>query len=31
MAVNDDYLPCKSYAGQEADPKNEGFTAFHDK
>ncbi|HLO45644.1 MAG TPA: YegP family protein [Leadbetterella sp.] len=31
MAVNDDYLPCKSYAGQEADPKNEGFTAFQDK
>jgi uncharacterized protein YegP (UPF0339 family) len=31
MAVNDDYLPCKSYAGQEADPKNEGFTVFQDK
>lgn len=31
MAVNDDYLPCKPYAGQEADPKNEGFTVFQDK
>jgi uncharacterized protein len=31
MAVNDDYLPCKSYAGQEADSKNEGFTVFQDK
>ncbi len=31
MAVNDDYLPCKSYTGQEADPKNEGFTVFQDK
>jgi uncharacterized protein YegP (UPF0339 family) len=30
MAVNDDYLPCKSYAEQEADPKNEGFTVFQD-
>ncbi|MCP9755231.1 DUF1508 domain-containing protein [Lacihabitans sp. CCS-44] len=31
MALNDDYLPCKSYAGQEADPKNAGFTIFQDK
>jgi len=31
MAVNDDYLPCKSYSGQEADPKNAGFTVFQDK
>lgn len=31
MAVNDDYLPCKSYAGHEADPKNAGFTLFQDK
>ncbi len=31
MALNDDYLPCKSYAGQEADPKNAGFTVFQDK
>jgi len=31
MALNDDYLPCKSYAGQETDPKNSGFTIFQDK
>jgi uncharacterized protein YegP (UPF0339 family) len=31
MALNDDYLPCKSYAGHEADPKNAGFTVFQDK
>lgn len=31
MAINDDYLNCKSYEGQEADPKNEGFTLFQDK
>ena len=31
MALNDDYLSCKSYAGQEADPKNAGFTVFQDK
>lgn len=31
MAVNDDYLNCKSYEGQEADPGNEGFTLFQDK
>lgn len=31
MAVNDDYLNCKSYEGQEADPKNEGFSLFQDK
>lgn len=31
MAVNDDYLSCKSYTGHEADPKNSGFTLFQDK
>ncbi len=31
MTVNDDYLNCKSYEGQEADPKNEGFSLFQDK
>lgn len=31
MALNDDYLSCKSYEGHEADPKNEGFTLFQDK
>lgn len=31
MAINDDYLNCKSYEGQEADPKNEGFSLFQDK
>lgn len=31
MAVNDDYLNCKSYEGREADPKNEGFSLFQDK
>jgi uncharacterized protein YegP (UPF0339 family) len=31
MAVNDDYLGCKSYTGHEADPKNSGFTLFQDK
>ncbi|WP_367916404.1 DUF1508 domain-containing protein [Leadbetterella sp. DM7] len=31
MAINDDYLSCKSYEGQEADPKNEGFSLFQDK
>ncbi|MCD8538992.1 MAG: YegP family protein [Leadbetterella sp.] len=31
MAINDDYLNCKSYDGQEADPKNAGFTLFQDK
>jgi len=31
MAINDDYLSCKSYDGHQADPKNEGFTLFQDK
>ncbi|MCP9767996.1 DUF1508 domain-containing protein [Lacihabitans sp. LS3-19] len=31
MALNDDYLPCKSYENQEKDPKNPGFTIFQDK
>lgn len=31
MAINDDYLSCKSYEGHEADPKNDGFTLFQDK
>jgi uncharacterized protein YegP (UPF0339 family) len=28
MALNDDYLSCKSYDGHPVDPKNEGFTLF---
>ncbi|MBX2953350.1 MAG: YegP family protein [Leadbetterella sp.] len=31
MAINDDYLSCKSYEGHEADPKNDGFALFQDK
>lgn len=31
MALNDDYLSCKSYEGHQEDPKNEGFTLFQDK
>ncbi len=31
MAINDDYLNCRSYEGHGADPKNEGFTLFQDK
>lgn len=31
MAINDDYLNCKSYEGHEADPKNKGFVLFRDK
>jgi uncharacterized protein YegP (UPF0339 family) len=31
MAINDDYLSCKSYTGHEADSKNSGFTLFQDK
>lgn len=31
MAINDDYLNCKSYEGHGADPKNEGFTLFQDQ
>ncbi len=31
MAMNDDYLSCKSYEGHDADPKNEGFVLFQDK
>lgn len=31
MALNDDYLSCKSYAGHDADPKNPGFSLFQDK
>lgn len=30
MALNDDYLGCKSYEGQEADENNNGFTLFQD-
>ncbi len=28
MAINDDYLGCKSYEGHDADPKNAGFVLF---
>ena len=31
MAINDDYLSCRSYEGHEADPKHEGFVLFQDK
>lgn len=31
MAVYDDYLPCKSYLGHDADSKNPGFCTFKDE